>query len=254
VVSARWLALSCAALAAAAGAALALVACRQVLGVQDLGVRDGGPEGGLEGGSSGACSARATTEDCYSCCAELDGGDQGFFSGGLHACVCNSECSADCTNYCGPTAPADLTDCDLCVYLSAIPDAGQCHDPAAAAAQASAGANAIYRCLTTCAAPSDGECAGLTTLRGCYDCCVGKHWSSYGLLFGPPAQACVCDAGCAASCPDYCPNSAVDQGACTRCTLGSLTDGGCAATGASLCHDPDCLAMTACMQLCAQTQ
>jgi hypothetical protein len=230
----------------AAGAALAVVACRQVLGVQDLGVAEGG---------SGACNALSTTEACYSCCAEMDGGDLAFFQGDLHACACNTECSADCPAFCSsPQAPPDITDCDICVYLSEFSLLGSCRDAGIAASQSSPGSKAIYDCISTCPAPSDQECAGLSTLRGCYDCCEGKHLPAADSLFSN-GRSCVCDGGCAGACPDYCTNNAAtDVGACTRCALGSLIDGGCASTGASLCTNQDCLQMVACMQLCAQAQ
>jgi hypothetical protein len=242
---------------ALAGGAIALVACRQVLGVEDLGVSDAGEASSAEAGPGDAgtgCQALATTEACYSCCAELDGGDQSFFKDDLHACICQTECSADCPVYCQPPAAAESTDCDLCVFLGSFQPLGQCHDRAATAAEASAGTGAIYRCLAGCNVPSDDECSKLSTLRGCYDCCGGKHLAALSTLFGSPAaQACVCDAGCAGACPSYCPGGGVDVGACTRCALDSLVDGGCAATGAGLCNG-DCQNMTACMQLCAQTQ
>jgi hypothetical protein len=234
----------------------ALVGCRQVLGVEDLGVRDGGSslDSGSEGGAPNACAGLPTSDGCYSCCAALDGGDVAFFAGELHTCACNTSCSVDCPVYCTPGAPGDSPGCDLCVYLLTFQPGAPCASAASTAAQASPGANAIDQCIQSCKLPTDDECAGLQTLRGCYDCCENKHLGSASLFASGPAQACVCDGGCAADCPSYCPSGGVDTGQCTRCQLDSLTDGGCAATGASQCGGSDCAAMTACMGLCAQTQ
>ena len=232
------------------GGGLGVVACKQILGVQDLGVVDGGGEG-----QAGAqCHGLASTEACYTCCAFIDGGDLTFFSGDLHQCVCQTECSADCPIYCGPSAAGDTIDCDLCVYLSVVPFSGPCQQRAAAAGASTPGSSLIEQCLQGCSAPSDVECAGVSTLRGCYDCCEGKHPAAQAAFFGATAQACVCGAGCAGVCPNYCPNNGTDVGVCTQCALASLLDGGCASTGAGLCTGSDCAAMTACMQQCAQPQ
>jgi hypothetical protein len=235
----------------------AVVACRQVLGVQDLGVGEAGAE--TSGSSSGspaaaACRAMTTTEGCYNCCALIDGGDQGFFKGDLHTCACNTACSNDCPTYCGPTAPGDSTDCDLCVYLESFNTQGDCYQRATTAGQGTPGATLIYQCIAGCSPPSDGECASLATRQGCYDCCALQHQAALRTLFGSPAQACTCDAGCASLCPSYCPTSSTDTPQCTQCVLDSLVDGGCASTGAALCSSPDCQAMTTCMQQCAQGQ
>ena len=222
-----------------------------------IGAADATPSGADAGSEAapGACNAFTTTEGCYSCCSQLDGGDIGFFKGDLHACACGTECSADCPMYCGPSAPADLTDCDICVYLSAYAPSGACRDAGVAASQASAGAEAIYRCIASCPQPSDSQCAQLSTLRGCYDCCEGAHPSAAtATLFGTQAHDCVCDAGCAGMCPQYCPSSQVDQGSCTHCALDSLVDGGCAGTGQSVCTSSECQALVACMQQCKQSQ
>jgi hypothetical protein len=249
------------AVAALAGAAVE-VACRQALGIQDLAVSEAGAsEGGAGEGGAGdagaaaaACHAKTTTEDCYSCCALIDGGDLGFFHGDVHDCVCSTECADVCLTYCGPTAPADSTDCDLCVFLESFQSLGDCYQRAAAAGQATRGASTIYQCLAGCAPPSDSECASLATRDGCYDCCSGQHVAALQTLFGSAGQACACDAGCGPVCPSYCPTSSSDTYSCTQCVLGTLIDGGCASTGAALCSNPDCKAMATCMQACAQTQ
>lgn len=214
----------------------------------------GSLDAGSEAPASGACSSFTTTEGCYSCCSQIDGGDIGFFGGDLQTCACNTECGADCTTYCKPGAAADIVDCDICVYLSAYSSSGACRDAGVASSRTSAGAEAIYRCIAACPPPSDSQCARLSTLRGCYDCCEGKHSAAATELFGGAAHDCVCDAGCAASCPQYCPSPQIDQGACTRCALGSLADGGCAGTGRSVCASSDCQALVACMQQCTQPQ
>ncbi len=233
--------------------ALGATACFPSYGV---GSSDSGPPASDGGGevTPGACSTYTTTEGCYSCCSQLDGGDIGFFKGDLHACACNTECSADCPLYCGPSAPADIPDCDICVYESAFSAAGSCLDAGVAASRASAGALAIYRCIATCPPPSDSQCAQLSTLRGCYDCCEGKHPAATTELFGNAAHDCVCDAGCAGACTQYCASPQVDQGACTRCALDSLVDGGCAGAGRTVCASSDCKALVACMQRCVQPQ
>ncbi len=228
--------------------ALGVSACFPSYGV-------GSSDAGSEASPSGACSSFTTTEGCYSCCSQIDGGDIGFFRGDLHACACNAaRCNADCPMYCGPSAPADIVDCDICVYLSAYSASGACRDAGVASSQTSAGADAIYRCIATCPPPDDSQCAGLSTLRGCYDCCEGRHSAATAELFGLAAHDCVCDAGCAGACPNYCPSPQADQGACTRCALGSLVDGGCAGTGGSVCASADCQALVACMLQCAQPQ
>jgi hypothetical protein len=212
----------------------------------------GAADAGSEAASQGACSAFTTTEGCYSCCSQLDGGDIGFFMGDLHTCACGTECRADCPMYCATSGNADIPDCDICIYFSTYSASGACRDAGVAASHASAGAEAIYRCIATCPAPSDSQCAQLSTLRGCYDCCEGKHPAATTELFGAGPHDCVCDAGCAAPCSKYCPGLSVDQGACTRCALDSLVDGGCAGTGRSVCASSECQAVVACMQLCAQ--
>lgn len=244
---------------------LGALACRQIMGVADLGVAP--PDAG-EGGDAGTgdvqgdvgpfaeCHQLAGTENCYNCCALLDGGDQGFFRGSLLTCVCGNECSADCPQYC-PSGNGDIPDCDLCVFVDILgpTQAALCADAAAQAAAGSPGAAAIYQCLQGCPQPNDSDCAGLTTLRGCFDCCESRHLGSRNTLFGQEGHDCVCDAGgCGARCQDYCPSMGPDMGDCTRCALDALGDGGCSNLGQTLCSSPDCQTMVACMRGCAQPQ
>jgi hypothetical protein len=247
-----------------AGAALGAIACKQILGVEDLGVvgsdaGDAGETGAGEaggGGAGAACQKLDGTENCYTCCALLDGGDQGFFRGTLNTCVCGAECSADCPQYC-PNGTGDIPDCDLCVFLASLVPTQPtvCADAAAQAAASSPGAAAIYECLQGCPQPTDVDCARLTTLQGCYDCCEYRHVTSRNALFGP-GHDCVCDAGgCANRCSqNYCPSMGVDTGDCTRCALDALLDGGCASLGTNLCNSADCRQMVTCMHGCMQSQ
>jgi hypothetical protein len=251
---------------AAVGLAAGLVgvgACRQVLGVQDLGVAEGGHEAGSgaeagapEASPSAACADAGSTEGCFSCCANVPGGDQTFFKYDFHTCVCGTECSALCSaNFCTASPSSDTNDCDICAFETAFDPAGQCQQTAQTAGQANAGTQLIYDCISNCPVPSDTECAGLNTLRGCYDCCEGKHLGARSAFFGGAGNSCACNGGgCASACPTYCGSGGVDVAACTRCALDSLVDGGCATTGASLCGSSECQQMVACMQGCMQPQ
>jgi hypothetical protein len=245
-VRARWVAVA----AALACAAFVAAACRQVLGVSDLQVDAGGGEAGEAAPLSGCNNEGTTFEDCYSCCSRIDGGDPNFFLGALQPCACTG-CMTDCPNFCDSGAGSDPPpNCDICVFDS-FRGFGSCKQQAATNG-ADGGSAVTYACIQGCPSPTSFDCSKLGTLRECYDCCEANDPSSTSMLFGAPAQGCVCDAGCGSECSmNYCPNGQVDTAACTRCTLQSLIDGGCA--GVAPCSGA-CPALSQCLQSCVQAE
>jgi len=253
-----------AAVVSMACAPLAVVACKQILGVSDLQVADagagdadaGGP--GDDGSAGVGCRTGTAFEQCYTCCALIDGGDiDAFFFGGLYGCACNAangDCLPDCPSYCAGGSPDDGSSCDLC-FFDSFRDGGPgvCRGQVQTSAAANPGAALIYDCLRGCTDPTSTDCSNLATASGCITCCEANYPSETLSYFGGSAHDCACDAGgCSGTCSIYCgAQPSADSPQCTRCAVDALADGG-------PCHDqepcqtPGCTNLASCLEACQQ--